>query len=189
MLNNILQKSINPINKAVIEKPTPNELMYGEIVIDYTENNEKIYLKNDSGNIVELQLTTNPQDILNELNQHISENNPHNITKDKIGLENVDNTSDLNKPISIPQQNELDTKLNKTAIADNLTTNASNVALSAAQGIILNNKIKQITGSQSQNLSSLIARVVSLEEEVDGTEQQADLIIKKEDSMINEFSI
>jgi hypothetical protein len=33
------------------------------------------------------------------------------ITKEMVGLDNVDNTSDLNKPVSIPTQNELNTKL------------------------------------------------------------------------------
>ena len=37
--------------------------------------------------------------------------NPHNTTKNDIGLGNVDNTSDLNKPISTATQTALDTKL------------------------------------------------------------------------------
>lgn len=36
-------------------------------------------------------------------------------SKEQIGLINVDNTSDANKEISIPQQNALDNKLNKSA--------------------------------------------------------------------------
>lgn len=36
---------------------------------------------------------------------HIADvNNPHQVTKDQVGLDNVDNTSDLNKPISAAQQ-------------------------------------------------------------------------------------
>ena len=38
--------------------------------------------------------------------------NPHNVTKSQIGLGNVDNTSDLNKPISTATQIELDKKVN-----------------------------------------------------------------------------
>jgi len=37
-------------------------------------------------------------------------NNPHNVTKTQVGLENVDNTSDLDKPISTATQTALDTK-------------------------------------------------------------------------------
>lgn len=38
--------------------------------------------------------------------------NPHNVTKEQIGLGNVDNTSDLLKPISTATQNALNLKLN-----------------------------------------------------------------------------
>ena len=38
--------------------------------------------------------------------------NPHAVTKDQIGLGNVDNTKDINKPISIPVQEALD-EINK----------------------------------------------------------------------------
>lgn len=37
-------------------------------------------------------------------------NNPHSVTKTQVGLGNVDNTSDLNKPISTATQAALDTK-------------------------------------------------------------------------------
>lgn len=46
-------------------------------------------------------------------NDHIASNlNPHNVTKDQVGLSNVDNTSDLNKPISTDTQKALDEKAN-----------------------------------------------------------------------------
>ena len=48
---------------------------------------------------------------------HVSNtSNPHSVTKDQIGLANVDNTSDINKPISTATQNALDTKINSTEI-------------------------------------------------------------------------
>lgn len=40
-------------------------------------------------------------------------NNPHNVTKQQIGLGNVDNTADLNKPISTATQNALNNKADK----------------------------------------------------------------------------
>jgi hypothetical protein len=39
---------------------------------------------------------------------HITSENPHNITPDMIGLGNVNNTSDINKPISLATQEALD---------------------------------------------------------------------------------
>ena len=48
------------------------------------------------------------------LTAHTSnKSNPHNVTKSQVGLENVDNTSDLNKPISTAAQTELNKKLDK----------------------------------------------------------------------------
>jgi len=42
---------------------------------------------------------------------HISStSNPHSVTKSQVGLGNVDNTTDLNKPISTTTQNALNTK-------------------------------------------------------------------------------
>lgn len=40
--------------------------------------------------------------------------NPHSTTKAQVGLANVDNTSDVNKPVSTAQQNALNAKANTT---------------------------------------------------------------------------
>lgn len=42
--------------------------------------------------------------------------NPHSVTKAQVGLGNVDNTSDANKPVSAAQQAALDTKLDDTQL-------------------------------------------------------------------------
>ena len=48
-----------------------------------------------------------------DLNSHKNDtNNPHNVTKQQIGLSNVDNTSDLDKPISTATQQALNLKQN-----------------------------------------------------------------------------
>ena len=41
-------------------------------------------------------------------NHLLNKSNPHEVTKDQVGLGNVDNTSDANKPISTATQNALD---------------------------------------------------------------------------------
>ena len=67
------------------------------------------------------------------LNTHISNtNNPHNVTKTQIGLGNVDNTSDLDKPVSTAVQNALKDYLPLSG--GNLTSNIS-----------VNNKAKMTT--------------------------------------------
>ncbi|HZK00861.1 MAG TPA: hypothetical protein VFC79_12670 [Tissierellaceae bacterium] len=46
------------------------------------------------------------------------------LTKSDVGLENVDNTSDLNKPISITTQTALDNKVNTSQVLTNVPLNA-----------------------------------------------------------------
>lgn len=67
--------------------------------------------------------------------------NPHNITKGTIGLGNVDNTSDINKPLSNAAITELARKVNVAEIVDNLTTQSSVAPLSANMGYELSGKI------------------------------------------------
>lgn len=51
-----------------------------------------------------------------QLDSHLRNDlNPHNVTKEQVGLSEVDNTSDLDKPISKAVQNELDDIRNKAA--------------------------------------------------------------------------
>jgi hypothetical protein len=55
------------------------------------------------------------------LADHISNvNNPHMVDKDDVGLSNVDNTSDLDKPISTATQSALDDKADSTALDNHL---------------------------------------------------------------------
>lgn len=54
------------------------------------------------------------KDTTDKLNTHLENyNNPHQVTKAQIGLGNVDNTSDLEKPISNAVQSALDKKLSE----------------------------------------------------------------------------
>lgn len=46
------------------------------------------------------------------LHKHISDKtNPHNVTKEQLEIGNIDNTSDIDKPVSTAQQNALDSAL------------------------------------------------------------------------------
>lgn len=57
------------------------------------------------------QITTNKD----TMDSHIGNtNNPHSVTKAQVGLGNVDNTADADKPISTATQSALDTKANNT---------------------------------------------------------------------------
>lgn len=47
------------------------------------------------------------------MSSHIAnKSNPHNVTKEQIGLGKVDNTSDADKPVSTATQDALDLKAN-----------------------------------------------------------------------------
>lgn len=59
-------------------------------------------------------------------NNHIEDkSNPHEVTKDQIGLANVDNTADIDKPISNATQTVLDEKAN-LEVLDSHTSNVEN---------------------------------------------------------------
>ena len=54
-------------------------------------------------------------DTSNKINTHTdNKSNPHNVTATQIGLGNVNNTSDANKPVSTAQQAALDLKADKS---------------------------------------------------------------------------
>lgn len=55
-------------------------------------------------------IITNGANILNHIS---STSNPHNVTKTQVGLGNVDNTSDVNKPISTATQTALNGKADR----------------------------------------------------------------------------
>lgn len=82
--------------------------------ITATENG----LFNLAGNLAktEQNLIDGIEIVNNGLQEHKSAENPHRITKKTIGLDKVDNTSDLDKPISKAVQNALDEKADKDEI-------------------------------------------------------------------------
>ena len=86
-----------------------------------------------------------------ELNSHTgSKNNPHSVTKAQIGLGNVNNTSDANKPVSVATQKALDTKANKADVTASLElkANKTDVPTKVSQ---LSNDSKFITRDESNS--------------------------------------
>lgn len=82
---------------------------------DVPEGIINLYYPEIDKNKIEFISITSPID-LDSVNLHlVNQNNPHNITKTQIGLGNVDNTADLDKPISNLTQQEL-TFLNESFI-------------------------------------------------------------------------
>lgn len=61
------------------------------------------------------EIDTSISKVQNNLNAHINNRtNPHRVTKEQIGLDQVDNTSDANKPISNATQTALNGKFSAT---------------------------------------------------------------------------
>ena len=61
------------------------------------------------------EIDTTINNVQNNLTSHINNKaNPHQVTKEQVGLSNVDNTSDANKPISTATQNALNGKFSAT---------------------------------------------------------------------------
>lgn len=61
------------------------------------------------------EIDTSISNVQNNLNAHINNRtNPHRVTKEQIGLDQIDNTSDANKPISTATQTALNGKFSAT---------------------------------------------------------------------------
>lgn len=63
------------------------------------------------------------------ISEHIADkNNPHEVTKAQVGLGNVDNTSDLNKPISTATQTALNAKQDTLTAGTNISISGSTIS-------------------------------------------------------------
>ena len=116
--------------------------------LNYTgdEVNEAIKTVNDStkGNEA-LKTVLDKKANSSDLTSHTSNtSNPHNVTKSQVGLGNVDNTSDLSKPISTATQTALDTetterKAQDTALQTNIDKKANTTDLDTLKSSVDSN--------------------------------------------------
>ena len=87
-------------------------------------------LRSDADDGLQDQITDNKD----TMDDHIANtNNPHNVTASQVGLGNVDNTSDADKPISTATQDALDLKANIADLGTAAYTDSTDYA-TAAQG-------------------------------------------------------
>lgn len=177
----LLKRTKDVLEDGSPKIPTTEQVEYGEFAINYKSGLESLSFKNSDDQIVTISLNGNVKTVTEALALHEARNdNPHGVTKSQVGLENVDNTPDEEKPISIFQQQALDLKLNNGSnggVANNLTTNSSEIALSAAMGIELNNRISEMTGGAIENLQQLEARVTAVEQEIREANEYVDSIL------------
>ena len=93
--------------------------------------------------------------------------NPHSVSKGQVGLGSVDNTSDLDKPISNDTQIALDLKANTSSLADvgisgdyaDLINKPTTITAQQASDILDNNAKVGITTSQANAIVNNTAKV------------------------------
>lgn len=67
---------------------------------------------------------------INKITNHIAnKENPHGLTKQQIGLGQVDNTADIDKPISAIQRQEFDKKINTSEATEMIKSSIANIDL------------------------------------------------------------
>ena len=88
-------------------KTIPSATTSNAGVMSATDKTKLDGLKDQAG------ITSDIDAVQTNLETHINnKSNPHEVTKDQVGLSEVDNTSDANKPISTATQNALNSKFN-----------------------------------------------------------------------------
>lgn len=88
-------------------KTIPSATTSNAGVMSATDKTKLDGLKDQAG------ITSDIDAVQTNLETHINnKSNPHEVNKDQVGLGNVDNTSDANKPISTATQNALNSKFN-----------------------------------------------------------------------------
>lgn len=98
----------NEITRATSKENELNSTLLSEIT--RAKSVENINANNLSNEIDRASLAEERINAL--LQEHIfNKINPHNVTKVQLELENIDNTSDMDKPVSTAQQNALDSAL------------------------------------------------------------------------------
>lgn len=84
--------------------------------------------------------------------------NPHSVTKSQVGLGNVDNTSDANKPVSTATQNAIDAK-----VVDAITNGEATTAPSRNAVFDAFTNIQAVIDAQAERLDSLIKALEGLD--------------------------
>jgi hypothetical protein len=124
---------LSPTTAGAITNVKPNATIGHIVVLGYVEyahpNQGKIYVKIMNGweldelHNVYINTPLNNQGLIYKSSSQLWEN--QTIDKTLVGLENVDNTSDVNKPVSTAQQNALNLKQNIITLTTNGTSGAS----------------------------------------------------------------
>lgn len=127
--------------------PAPSELTLGEVAINTADG--IIYTKKNDGSVVAVGVSESGSSLVQSVAGRIGN---VLLTKSDVGLNNIDNTSDANKPVSIAQA-AADTAIQNTAAQDATTKSDATKAYSIQRG--------NHTGTQSSSTISDFSSAVS----------------------------
>ena len=162
-----------------------------ETVADYKEELDNIDTNLQS------QINTNKDNIAankTSIDNHIAnKSNPHKVTKAQIGLGNVDNTSDTNKPISTATQTALDLKADKSSVYDKTEVGdllkTKQDTLEAGDGISIENNVISNTRTNAEwgNITGDLNNQTDLQDALGAKQDKltAGANIKIEDNVIS----
>lgn len=151
-LETVLYDSLN----LAISNLTTNKYEYDAIVGGTGETLSKDTPVYSKAKIDELDVV-----IVSNINTHKARtDNPHAVTKNQVGLGNADNTSDVNKPVSIDQQSALDLKENVSNKKTSWNSTPSNTSYPSEKLTkdSLDLKVNKATTILGINLANDIAR-------------------------------
>lgn len=134
---------------------------------------------------VELKLETKASQT--DLRTHtLDQSNPHGVTKAQVGLENVNNTSDLDKPISTATQGALDLKENVSNKVTSISDASTNTEYPSAKAVYdsldsftqgkesTSNKVTSLsyfsTDTQYPSAKAVYDELISLDSSISGKE-------------------
>lgn len=158
--------------------PSPSELKYGEIVINYLENLEAIGIKNADDAIAVFSPNNTIKGLESSINTHITYmidgneklKDPHSLSKEQVGLGNVQNRTDYELDVSTAIVNALSSKISKSSVYNKLEktegVDTTKVALSAAMGKILDEAIFAQGGGLETTINNLSERIAVMEANV-----------------------
>lgn len=145
-------------------------------LLTYLDDNGKVqwgHVEGDIANQTDLQNQFTQQ--LTTLQNHIQDQgNPHNVTKEQVGLGLADNTADMDKPVSTAVQEALSLKADQTYVDDSLANKTHNSLLGRdAAGAHPASAILDANGKTQQEINNgnsleSIAEMLAIENPLDG---------------------
>ena len=106
-VSSAVQEALDAVNKEVSEhkadKNNPHEVTKAQVGLGNVDNTAD--LDKPVSNATQELVDNTKKELDTKIDNHTSDfNNPHKVTKEQVGLGNVDNTADINKPVSVAQQ-------------------------------------------------------------------------------------